>query len=58
MHLAFTTLLDIVAKNGGQLPRLNSAEDAEELLAAVKEVNSQRKTIDEEGVLKVEEIEE
>lgn len=37
---------------------MNSAEDAESLLNHVKDVNTKRKTIDEEGVLKVDDVEE
>ncbi|KAL4461677.1 hypothetical protein ABPG72_016686 [Tetrahymena utriculariae] len=57
LHLAFTGLLTFVKQNG-RLPALQSQEDAEKLLHIVKDINTQRKNIDEEGVLKVEEIEE
>lgn len=39
LHLALSSLLELVQKNGGHLPVLNSAQDAEALLQHVKEVN-------------------
>lgn len=53
LHIAFNALLDFVEAHGA-LPRLNNAQDAEEVASLYEKINSS--TLDIEGRVKVDEL--